>query len=134
MIKIGQKASIQKRFTTEEVIDFSRISMDENLIHTDSNYAKTTRFGQCIVQGPLVDSMIGGVLGSHLPGSGTIYLSHETQFKKPVFINEMVTANVEVIDIRTDKNIITLRTWVEKENGEIAIDGKAVVMYLKDKL
>jgi len=134
MVTVGQKASIQKKFTAEEVVHFSSLSMDENLIHTDNEYAKSTRFGQCIVQGPLVDSMIGGVLGSHLPGSGTIYLSHETQFKKPVYINEMVTAFVEVIHIREDKNIITLRTWVEKENGEIAIDGKAVVMYLGDNL
>jgi acyl dehydratase len=134
MIKIGQKASLQKRFTAQEVVNFSALSMDENLIHTDSEYAKSTRFGQCIVQGPFVESMIGGILGSQLPGSGTIYLSHETKFVKPVFINELVTANVEVTDIKPQKNIITLRTWVEKENGELAIDGSAVVMYLKDNL
>ncbi len=134
MIKIGQKASLQKRFTAQEVVNFSAVSMDKNLIHTDPEYAKGTQFGQCIVQGPFVESMIGGVLGSQLPGSGTIYLSHETKFVKPVFINELVTANVEVVDIKLHNNIITLRTWVEKENGELAIDGSAVVMYLKDNL
>ena len=133
MIKIGDTAIIQKKFTEREVAEFSSISMDKNLIHLDIEYAKTTRFGKRIVQGPLLDAMIGGLLGSQLPGIGTIYLSHETQFKKPVYIDELVTINVRVEHIRQDKNIITLRKWVEKEDKTIAMEGKSIVMDLKDK-
>ena len=131
---VGQSASIKKRFTEKEVANFSSISMDDNKIHTDVEFAKNSRFGQRIVQGPLVDSLIGGLLGSHLPGNGTIYLSHEVQFKKPVFIDELITVFVKIEHIRLDKNISTLRTWVEKENREIAIEGKSIVMFLNKGL
>ncbi|MDG1841318.1 MAG: MaoC family dehydratase [Crocinitomicaceae bacterium] len=134
MSKVGQTVTISKRFTEKEVAQFSLISMDKNLIHLDKEYAKTTRFGKRIVQGPLLDAMIGGLLGSQLPGIGTIYLSHETQFKKPVYIDELVTIYIRVEHIRHEKNIITLRKWVEKEDKTIAMEGKSIVMDLKDKL
>jgi acyl dehydratase len=130
-IKTGQRASISKTFTLQEVQHFSDISLDSNKIHFDYEFAAKSIFGKPIVQGPLVSSLIGGILGTTLPGDGTIYMSQESNFKKPVFINEAIVVNVEVVDIRTDKNIITLRTWVEKENGDIAIEGKAVVLLLK---
>ena len=126
----GLRASIVKTFSFEEVESFSAMSLDSNRIHFDYAYARDSIFGKPIVQGPLVASLIGGILGSTLPGDGTIYLSQETNFKKPVFIDEKIEVIVEIIHVRTDKNIITLRTWVEKENGEVAIDGKAVVMVL----
>ena len=109
MTKVGKTVTIKKRFTEKEVTQFSLISMGKNLIHLDEEYAKSTRFGKRIVQGPLMDAMIGGLLGSHLPGIGTIYLSHETQFKKPVYIDELVTINICVEHVRHEKNIITLR-------------------------
>jgi len=134
MMKIGQTAKTSRRFTEKDVAYFSFLSMDNNLIHLDEEYAKSTRFGARIVQGPLLDAMIGGLLGSSLPGIGTIYLSHETQFKKPVYIDEMITAYIRVEHIREDKNIVTFRKWVEKEDGTIAMEGASVVMSFKENL
>jgi len=130
-IKKGQKASLEKTFSFEEVQHFSLISLDSNKIHFDEEFAAKSIFGKPIVQGPLVSSLIGGILGTTLPGTGTIYLTQETNFKKPVYIGEKIIVFVEIINIRVDRNIVTLRTWVEKENGEIALEGKAVVMILE---
>lgn len=60
---------------------------------------------------------------------GTIYLSQETSFKQAVFIDQEVTAWAEIINIREDKPIITLRTWVENDKNDVVIDGKAVVFF-----
>lgn len=130
--KIGDKASLSKKFTESDVLNFSSTSGDKNPIHFDIDYASKSSFGQRIVQGPMVISLVGGILGSELPGPGTIYLSQETSFKQPVFIDQKVTAWVEVIHIREDKPIVTLRTWVENEMHDIVIDGKAVVFFLKE--
>ncbi len=65
---VGQVEAIERSFSEEEVRNFSKLSMDDNPVHFDAAYAATTRFGQCIVQGPMVASLIGGVLGSKLPG------------------------------------------------------------------
>jgi enoyl-CoA hydratase len=129
--KIGQKADLVKTFTKEEVEYFSKISEDSNRIHFDEIYAASTIFQKPIVQGPLVASLIGGVLGTTLPGNGTIYVNQNTNFKAPVFINETITVCVEIIDIKLEKSIITLRTTVEKENGTLAIEGTAVIKYFK---
>lgn len=130
MFTPGQKASITKTFSEEEVFDFSKKSMDDNPIHFDEEYAAASRFKQRIVQGPFVASLIGGILGSKLPGPGTIYINQTTNFLLPVFIDDTVTANVEIISIREDKPIIKLRTWVEKQGGEKVIEGEATILFL----
>ena len=132
-LKVGQKASQSRKFSKEEVLSFSELTSDDNPIHFDDNYAMNTRFKQTIVQGPMVVSLIGGILGSKLPGPGTIYISQKTRFLKPLFLDEIVTAWVEVIAIREDKPIVTLKNWAEKENGEIVLEGESVILFL-DKL
>lgn len=129
--KIGQKASQKKKFSKEEVLSFSKLTSDDNPIHFDEEYASNTRFKRTIVQGPMVVSLIGGILGSQLPGPGTIYISQETKFLKPVFVDEYVTAWVEVVKIREDKPVVTLRNWIEKDNGEIVIEGESVIFFLE---
>jgi acyl dehydratase len=127
-INLNDSVEIQKSFSQEEVDYYTRrLSIDNNPIHYDANYAKTTFFGVCIVPGILVSSLFGGLLGSRLPGHGTIHLGQTCRFLKPVFIGEMVIAKIKVISKRDDKNIITLNTQIVKVTGEIAIDGEAVI-------
>lgn len=130
MFTVGQKASITKTFSEEEVLDFSKKSMDDNPIHFDKEYAAASRFKQRIVQGPFVASLIGGILGSKLPGPGTIYINQTTNFLLPVYIGETVTAHAEIISVREDKPVIKLRTWVEKENSDKVIEGEATILFL----
>lgn len=129
-LRVGQIASAEKTFTREEVAAFSRQSLDTNPIHLDAEYASQTQFGRCIVQGPFVASMFGGLLGSRLPGPGTIYIQQTTRFLKPAFVGERIRINVEITDVRTDKPIIRLRTWATDEAGDLIIDGEAVVKHL----
>jgi 3-hydroxybutyryl-CoA dehydratase len=131
-IFVGASFSLKKTFSRAEVDLFSNISNDANPIHFDVNYAKETIFNKCIVQGPYVISIIGGILGSSLPGPGTIYLKQTTKFLKPVFVEDTVIANVEVLSIRKDKPVIVLRTWIVNQHGEIIIDGEAVVLFTNE--
>lgn len=129
-VKLGQKANQTTKFTKEEVLSFSKLTSDNNPIHFDEDYASKTRFKRIIVQGPMVVALIGGILGSTLPGPGTIYISQETKFLKPLFIDETITVWVEVVKIREDKPVVTLKNWIEKESGEIVLEGLSVVLFL----
>jgi 3-hydroxybutyryl-CoA dehydratase len=129
-LKVGDKASLTKIFSENNVLKFSLLSGDENPIHFDQDYASTTRFKKRIVQGPYVAALFGGILGSEVPGPGTIYLNQNTNFIAPVFIGDTVTANVEILSIREDKPIIKLRTWATR-NDEIVLDGEATILFLK---
>ena len=126
-LKIGDRASIIKRFVDEDILIFSELSNDKNPIHLDSNFASKTNFGRKIVHGMLIASLFSGLLGEKLPGKGTIYLGQTITFIKPVFINEEVTASVEITHIRKDKPIYTLKTICETNLNGIVIKGEAVV-------
>ncbi|NQV19048.1 MAG: MaoC family dehydratase [Armatimonadetes bacterium] len=126
-IQVGDRASIKKAFNENEVLQYAKLSEDTNPIHFDADYAKNTIFKNRIVHGMLVGSLFGGLLGSKLPGRGTIHLGQTLNFKKPVYVGEEVTAIIEVIKIRSDKPIITFRTLCLKNNNEISIEGTAVV-------
>jgi len=129
--EVGQKASLTKTFSEKDVLDFSKLSKDKNPIHFDEEYALNTRFKNRIVQGPFVAALFGGILGSDLPGAGTIYINQNTNFLAPVFIGDTVTAHVEIISKRKDKQIIKLRTWVTKKE-EIVMDGEAAILFLME--
>ena len=75
----------------------------------------------------LIASLFSGLLGEKLPGKGTIYLGQTITFLKPVFIDEEVTASVEITHIRKDKPIYTLKTICETKLNGIVVDGEAIV-------
>jgi len=128
-MKVGDKSSLRKVFTEEDVIKFSEISTDTNPIHLDENYASSTVFGKRVVHGMLVASMFSALIGVELPGEGSIYLGQSLSFKAPVSIGDQVTASVEIVSIREDKPIATLRTLCVNDEGQVLIEGEAVVKY-----
>jgi len=125
--QIGQKASIEKAFTNDDVKTFANVSLDKNPVHLNEEYAKNTIFKGRIVHGFLTGSLISAIIGTILPGEGTIYLNQTMNFRKPVHIGEKIKATVEIVGIKEEKNILTLNTYCENEQGEIVIEGSAVV-------
>lgn len=126
-LKVGDKASLTKVISDEDVRQFAAITEDANPIHLDEEFAAQSIFGQRIAHGMLVASLFSGLIGMEVPGKGTIYMGQDLKFRAPVPIGTRVTATVEVIKIRDDKPIATLRTVCTNEAGEIVIDGEAVV-------
>jgi enoyl-CoA hydratase len=129
MIQPGQSSKITTAFSQEDVNAYNIAIGDSNPVHSDEEYAAKTLFKKPIVPGMLVTSLFGGILGSTLPGKGTILLGETMAYKKPVYINEPVTAILEVIKIREDKGVYTFKAITLKENGEHANEGEFVVMY-----
>ena len=130
-IQIGDTASISKIFSETDVQQFASLSEDRNPVHLDEEFAKNSIFKQRIVHGMLSASLFSGLLGEQLPGNGTIYLGQNLKFTAPVPVGEEVTAYVEVIKIREDKPITTLRTYCKDSKDNIVIDGEAVVLLPK---
>lgn len=124
---VGQSASLKKVFGTDEVKAFAELSLDKNPIHLDETYAEQSRFGNRIVHGFFVGSLISAVFGTMLPGEGAIYLHQEMNFRKPVFHGEEITATVVVTNIKKEKSILYFDTKCENGRGEVVIDGNAVL-------
>ena len=128
MPQIGDSASLTKTFTETDVRSFASLVGDNNPIHLDQAYASQTRFGRCIVHGMLTAGLISAVFSEKLPGPGTIYLSQTLRFKAPVYLNDTITARVEVVDIRLDKPIVTFRTICENQQGTTVLEGESVML------
>ena len=126
--RIGQKAVCEKAFSEEEVKTFASISGDDNPIHLDEEYAAGSRFGERVVHGILVSSLISKVIGTQLPGKGTIYLSQSLKFTAPVYIGEQIRAEVCIKEILEEKKRLVLETKVYRMDGTCVLTGEALVI------
>ena len=126
--KVGDKASLSKTLSAEDVRQFAELVDDHNPVHWDKSYARHTRFKEPIAHGMLVASLISAAIATHLPGPGAIYLSQSLQFRAPVYPGQTVTAHVTVTKVRDDRPIVTLDTVCVNDNGETVISGEAVVL------
>lgn len=124
---VGQSCTLSKRFSFDDVRLFSELSMDNNPIHLDEEYAAKSPFGSRLVHGFLTGSLFSAIIGTLLPGNGSVYLSQTMNFRKPIMHNQLVTAKVTITKIRKDKPIVTLETICVNDKNEIVIDGIALV-------
>jgi 3-hydroxybutyryl-CoA dehydratase len=125
---VGQRASIVRTIRGADVDAFAALLGDSNPVHLDEAYASKTRFGRRIAHGAIAVSMISSVLGTRYPGNGSIYVSQSVRFKRPVFLDETVTAIVEATSYNEARGLLTLRTWCENQRDELVIDGEALIL------
>ncbi|MGE0416452.1 MAG: MaoC family dehydratase [Acetobacteraceae bacterium] len=125
-LRIGQTASIGKTITEADILMFSAVSMDTNPLHLDAEAASQTIFGERIAHGMLSASLISALLGTRLPGPGSIYMRQSLRFAAPVKIGATVKATVEVVSLNPDKKRATLKTTCTV-GDEVVIEGEAYV-------
>jgi acyl dehydratase len=133
-LEVGQRAEVTRTITEETIREFVDATGDDNPLHSDSAFAATTRFGEIIAPGILTGGLVSAVIGTRLPGPGTIYVSQNFRFLRPVRIGDTITARVEVTEILRERNRLCLRTTCLNEAGEAVLDGEAWVMPSKTRI
>ena len=126
---VGQKVVLEKTFTLEEVVAYAGLTGDNNPLHIDAEFAAKSRFGKNIVHGMFVMGVVSKILGTMLPGYGTIYSGQDVKFIKPVYVDEKVFFEVAITEIIEEKKIIYLSTNVLNSKGEYLVEGSARVLY-----
>ena len=111
-LEVGMSASYAKTITDADVVLFAGLSGDNNPIHINDEYAKTTPFKQRIVHGMFSAALISTVAGTRLPGPGAIYVDQQLKFKAPVHIGDTATATLTVTDIDERRRRVKCRTDV----------------------
>ena len=128
-IQIGDSASFSKTITESDIYGFAGISGDFNSAHINQVESEKGPFGKRIAHGMLVGSLISTVLGTKLPGDGTIYLEQNLRFQKPVFIGDTITAMVTILEVLNEnKGVVKIDTVVMNQDNEKVIEGYAIVM------
>ena len=126
-LKVGDTAKFAKTIAESDIYLFAGVTGDLNPAHVNEDYAKDTYFKTRIAHGMLSASFISTVIGTMLPGPGTIYMRQEVSFLAPVRIGDTVTATVEVAEIMTDKKRVRLNTYCTNQEDKKVVDGEAIV-------
>jgi 3-hydroxybutyryl-CoA dehydratase len=126
-LEVGDSDRFSKTVTEADIYLFAGVSGDMNPAHIDETYAKGTFFKTRIAHGILSAGFISAVIGTRLPGPGTVYMRQTLNFLAPVRIGDTVTATVEVIEKLKEKKRVRLKTTCFNQDGIQVIDGEAIV-------
>ena len=128
-LELGATASVTKQVTEMDIVAFAQLSGDVNPVHLNDAYAAQTRFKKRIAHGMLSAGLVSAVLGTKLPGPGTVYLSQNLKFRAPVQVGDEVTATAMVVAQKEGKPIYTLETICTNQDGVVVLEGEAVILY-----
>jgi phosphate acetyltransferase len=127
-IKPGDHAEITRTLRKDDIELFAVLSGDVNPAHVDEDYAKSDPFHKVIAHGMWGGALISAVLGTELPGPGTIYVEQSLKFRKPVGIGDTVTVQVRVREKHMPGHRVTLDCVCLNQAGEIVVEGIATVI------
>ena len=123
----GDVARRTRTVDERDIALFTEISGDRNPLHYDHELATASRFGGIVVQGGVTSALLNAVVAEDLPGPGSVFLHVDWSFRAPVRPGDTLTAEVEVLTIRADKPVTTLRTAITNQDQVVVLDGTAVV-------
>jgi acyl dehydratase len=126
-MQVGQTARRTRTVTARDIELFTEITGDRNPLHYDETLANASRFGGIIVQGGVTSGLLNALVAEDLPGPGSVFLHVDWSFKAPVKPGDEITAEAEVLTVRDDRPMCTLRTTITKQDGTVVLDGTALV-------
>jgi len=129
---VGQTASMSKTVSEYDIYTFAGVTGDFNPAHVNEAYAATTSFKKRIAHGMLSAGFVSAVLGTKLPGAGSIYAGQTMKFLSPVYIGDTVTATVTIKEIIEERRRIILTTEVTNQDGVTVFTGEATIFIPKD--
>lgn len=133
-LAVGDSAELSCVLTQRDIGLFAVVSGDVNPAHLDPEFAERSRFHGVIGHGMWGGALISAVLGTRLPGPGTIYLGQELRFVRPVRPGDAITARVTVRELRAEKGIAVLDCACVNQFGETVISGSAEVLAPRERV
>jgi acyl dehydratase len=136
--RVGEKLTTEKRTVTEaDIMTFARVSGDDNRIHTDPEFSKTTIFGKQVAHGLLGLAIASGLAWQTGILDGTVIAFREVKewkFIKPVFIGDTIYVDLETIETKALPRIgggsVTITLEVKNQNEEVCHRGVWTVLMM----
>jgi phosphate acetyltransferase len=133
-LKVGESASLSRTLTKQDIELFAVMSGDVNPVHVDEAFARDDMFHKIIAHGMWGAALISALLGTELPGPGTIYLSQTLSFRHPIAIGDTVVVSVSVREKNAAKRKVVLDCCVVNQAGNVVIEGVADVIAPDEKI
>jgi acyl dehydratase len=125
---VGEATEVSCDVRREDIAVFVHLIGDRNPVHSDPTFMGRTFFREPIVPGMWTAAQISAVIGTRLPGPGSIYAAQDLHFLKPVKVGDVITARVEVLELHHQRNRVRLKTTCTNQRGEIVLSGEALVL------
>jgi acyl dehydratase len=123
-LRVGQRARRTQVVTAREVELYAQITGDRNPLHFDGDFAARTRFGRLVAQGGIASGMLNALVAMDLPGPGTVFMSQTLSYKAPTYLGDTLTAEIEVLSLKTDKPVCQLRATIPNQDGTLVLEGE----------
>lgn len=130
----GAEATRSLTVTSDHVATYAELSGDYNPLHFDEDFASRTKFGRLVVQGGLTTGLLHALVAMDLPGPGSVFLSQDWKFTAPVFVGDTITANAVVLSVHESKPVCQLGVRVERQDGEVVLEGTAWCYRMEPRL
>jgi acyl dehydratase len=123
-LEVGQKARWTQTVTAHDVELYAQITGDRNPLHFDADFAARTRFGRLVAQGGIAAGMLNALVAMDLPGPGTVFMSQSLKYLAPTYLDDTVTAEIEVLALKPDKPVCQLRATITNQDGTVLLEGE----------
>ncbi len=133
-LRVGDSARLSHTITQRDIDLFAAATGDVNPSHFNAAFAAAGVFHHVVIHGMWGAGLISAVLGTKLPGPGTIYLGQDLRFRHPVSIGDTITATVTVRSKQAEPGDVTLDCLCANQAGEAVITGLALVRAPREKI
>ena len=127
-LQVGQSAAAKKKFNAEDLSEYAALTKDTNPLFNDAVFARQQGFKDCIIPGPVLIGMFSDLLGTKLPGRGTNWLKQKLHFPAPAYMGDEITARVEIIRLRPQKNLVNLIGTCSNSSAEWVCQAQSLVL------
>jgi len=127
-LRVGDRAQAQRAFTAADLLEYADLARDHNPLFQDKDYARRAGYKDVLLPGGLLGGMFSDLLGTRLPGRGTNWLKQALYFPRPSHPGSPLTAAVEIVRLRPEKDLVNLRTTCTDHTGIVVCDGQALVL------
>lgn len=128
-LHVGQVATCTHTITDADLRRFAELSGDTNPLHLDDSYAQRTRFGARIAHAAYISSFFSQIVGTQMPGPGTIFVNQRLRFRGPVYVGETVIASVEITALGEAVATVHVRLLCTTDKGRTVIEGEASLLF-----
>ena len=129
----GQKAHREITVTEEMVLAYAQITGDYNPLHFDAEFASRTRFERLMAQGGVTTGLLHALVAMDMPGPGTVFMSQNWTFTRPVYIGDTIRAEATVKSVHDAKPIADVDFVVKNQHDEVVLHGQATVYQAKPR-
>lgn len=127
-IQVGASARLNRLITTDDLYIFATASGNYNPIHLAQSSFDDSNQNQAIAPGMFIASLISAVLGTQLPGPGTLYRRQTLEFHEPAHAGEDLVCSVEVIEKKENGHILLSTNIHRQADRSLILSGIAEVV------